>query len=414
MNNLEPISIEAEVIARNREKDSIGKSLYPNNHIISGLKQELIHLRLKFSLFKIAMNAYNNPLDWIKSIQYLIKLRRKFLGNHKLQKLVHVNGKYYMGLYTPGWKGEVYERFILSQLNDFKKVKQEVNRFNTVFVAITKKCALQCEHCYEWENLNKKDVLTPEKLIKTVAKLQDYGVSHIQFLGGEPLLKMDTLVDVLMHSKKTTDFWITTSGFKLTKLNAKRLKEAGLTGVIVSLDHYIPERHNEFRRFKDAYYWVEEAIKNAHENDLTVALSICTTREFVSSTNLMAYMELAKKLKVSFVQFLEPKAVGHFAKKDVLLKDDQIAILERFFMKMNFDKAYKTYPILTYHGYYQRRQGCYSAGIKGLYVDTDGDINACPFCHKKSGNILDNCFDKHLAALKVSGCSTYNSTSDDV
>ena len=241
-----------------------------------------------------------------------------------------------------------------------------------------------------------------------VKRIQDKGVSQIHLSGGEPLIKMDAMVDLLVSADKSTEFWVVTSGFKLTDTNAKRLKEAGLTGVVISLDHFNPELHNTFRHYKDAYYWVEEAVKNANNNNLITALSLCTTKAFISKGNLMAYMELAKKLKVSFVQFLEPKAVGHYANKDVFLNQEQIEILEHFFRKMNFTKQYSSYPIITYHGYYQRRQGCLSAGKKGMYIDTDGDMNACPFCHNKTGNVLDSNFDTNLDALKATGCSSYN------
>jgi MoaA/NifB/PqqE/SkfB family radical SAM enzyme len=382
----------------------IGKKQF----IVSGLRMKLIHIRLKVSLLRIAMTCYTNPLNWIRSLQYLVRLRKRFLGDNKLQKMVYSGGRYYMGLYTPGWNSNVYKQFIASQLNDFMPIKRGgANRFNTIFLAITKKCALQCEHCFEWENLNKKEVVSEVELNEIVQKIQERGVSQIHLSGGEPLLKMDTLINVLNQANKSTDFWVLTSGFKLNDNNAKRLKKAGLTGVIISLDHFIPEMHNSFRQFNDAYYWVEEAVKNANNNDLVTALSLCATRTFISNENLMSYMELAKKLKVSFVQILEPKAVGHYADKDVLLSPDHLKILEDFFLSMNFHPDFKTYPIVTYHGYYQRRQGCFSAGIKGMYVDTDGDMNACPFCHKKTGNVLDGSFDKNLEVLKSEGCPSY-------
>jgi len=397
-----------DTIFEKEELKSLPTAKLNQQIIISGFRQKLVHLSLKFTLFRIAMRCYNNPFDWIGGMRYLIKLRRQFLGDNKLQKMAFSGKKYYMGLYMPGWNSQIYSKFIASQLNDFKPIKNvDINRFNTIFIAITKKCALQCEHCYEWENLNKKDVLSVEELSAIVRKIQDQGVSQIQFSGGEPLLKMNTLVNVIKGANKSTEFWVVTSGFKLDYENAKQLKEVGLTGVIISLDHYIPEIHNEFRHFKDAYFWVEEAIKNAKNHDLLVALSLCATKDFISENNLMFYMELAKNLNVSFVQFLEPKAVGHYANKDVLLHQSHIKILEELFIKMNFNPDYNSFPIITYHGFHQRRQGCFSAGIKGLYVDTDGDINACPFCHKKTGNILDENFEENLAILKSEGCHSY-------
>ncbi len=375
--------------------------------IVSGLAMRLVHSRLKLSLIRIALTCYRNPLKCIKSLRYMIRLRRRFLGDHKLLKMVFVDGKFYMGLYIPGWNGTNYKQFIASQLNDFMPIDRNLaNRFNTVFLSITKKCALQCEHCFDWDNLNMKEVLTDSELHQIVEKLQNKGVSQIHLSGGEPLIRMNTLVNILNKADKTTDFWVLTSGFKLNGNNAKQLKEAGLTGVIVSLDHFIPENHNTFRHFKDAYYWVEEALKNANNNKLVTALSLCATRAFVSKQNLMAYMELAKKLGVAFVQILEPKAVGHYANKDVELNKEQLLILENFFLEMNFNANYNSFPIITYHGYYQRRQGCFSAGKKGIYIDSDGDINPCPFCHKKAGNILNPNFDENLEILKSEGCSS--------
>lgn len=392
----------------NREK-SANRTAINTVKMISGWQLRLAHFRLKVSLLAIATRCYRNPLNWIRSLRYLIRLRRKFLGDQRLQKMAFAGGKYYMGLYTPGWNSTVYKDFISAQLNDFITVKSKTNRFNTVFMALTKKCALQCEHCYEWESLNKKDVLSASVLKRMLGKLQDKGVSQIQFSGGEPLLKMELLLEVLKGARKTTDFWVVSSGFKLTAENAEALKAAGLTGVIISLDHFNAQEHNRFRGFRDAYYWVEEAVKNALEKDLVVALSLCPTREFVSEENLMAYMDLARSMGVAFVQLLEPKAVGHYAGKDVLLHTTHLNVMEGFFERMNFEAAYNDYPIITYHGYYQRRFGCFSAGVKGMYVDTNGDMNACPFCHSKTGNLLDDDFEGNLTAMQDNGCPTYSS-----
>ena len=119
--------------------------------------------------------------------------------------------------------------------------------------------------------------------------------------------------------ESNSNFWINTSGFKLTNEVAKRLKKSGLTGVFISLDHFEAEKHNDFRKFKDAYYWATTGAKNAIANKLVVALSLCVTNQFVTNNNLMTYMELAKKLGVQFVQFLEPKEVGHYNGKSVTL-----------------------------------------------------------------------------------------------
>jgi MoaA/NifB/PqqE/SkfB family radical SAM enzyme len=375
--------------------------------MVVGLKKTIVQISYRLTIVGIAIKNYRNPWHWIAVPIELIKKRRRNIGQYRLQKFANVAGRYYWGLYTPGWNGVSFKNFIASEMDRIIPMGQKTNRFVNTYVAITKKCSLQCEHCYEWENLNKKDVLSYEQLSKIISTLQDQGVSIIHLTGGEPLLKIELITQLLKEAKKDTDFWVLTSGLKLTDENAKLLKTSGLNGVMISLDHYIPEKHNEFRGFKDAYYWVENGVKNAISNDLVAALSICVTKDFVSRENLMQYAKLAKEMGVSFVQILEPRAVGHYKDTDVNLSAEQFSVLDAFYLQMNYDAEYKDFPLISYHGYHQRRQGCYGAGNRSLYVDTDGDMNACPFCQKKTGNILDDSFSDSLKNLQSSGCHKF-------
>ena len=372
---------------------------------ITGFKKRFLIFRIRLTILRIAINNYKNPIYWLGVIRYFIKLRKKYLGNNKHNRLVLVDDKYYMGLYTPGWKGNVFDTFILSQLDDYKPIpNKQINRFMVAFIAITKKCPLKCEHCYEWNSLNGKEVLTETDLNVIVAKIQKQGVAQIYLTGGEPMNRLRVLLKVLHQAEKTTDFWINTSGYNLTDINARLLKEAGLTGAVISLDHYIPEEHNQFRGNSNAFNWAKEAVKNANVNKLVTALSLCVTRDFVNKENLMAYMDLARDMKVTFVQLLEPKSVGHYEGINVSLSKDQIEIMEDFVLNMNFNTFNRGYPFINYHAFYQRRHGCFSAGYKGLYIDTDGDMNPCPFCHKKTGSVLDRKFEKNLELLRTNGC----------
>lgn len=106
---------------------------------------------------------------------------------------------------------------------------------------------------------------------------------------------------------------------------------------------------------------------------------------------------------------MEPKAVGNFAGKDVTLNKEQLQTLNSFYEKMNFDSRYKKFPIIIYHGYYQEKYGCFSAGNRSLYIDTNGDILFCPFCHAKSGNILIDDLQNIIPAMRINGCPTYGS-----
>ena len=75
---------------------------------------------------------------------------------------------------------------------------------------------------------------------------------------------------------------------------------------------------------------------------------------------------------------------------------------------MNYDPAFINYPIISYHGYYQRKAGCFASGNRNIYIDTDGDINACPFCPSKVGNAISDDILLTINQLEKRGCGSYN------
>jgi hypothetical protein len=74
---------------------------------------------------------------------------------------------------------------------------------------------------------------------------------------------------------------------------------------------------------------------------------------------------------------------------------------------MNFDPAYAAYPMITYHGYYQRKIGCFGSGSRSVYVDTGGDIMPCPFCRRKAVHTLAPDMDQVVDLLQRTGCHTF-------
>jgi MoaA/NifB/PqqE/SkfB family radical SAM enzyme len=380
--------------------------------IVSGIKFEFIQLRIRYSILKIIFRQYRNPKTVYTIMKTFHRLRRKLLGPYRIRKVASIEGKYYWDLYTPGFGSRAFDNFFLGEAARIVPTQMKTNRFTNIFIAVTKKCPLQCEHCVEWESLNKKEKLNITDLKKIVLTFQNYGTSLIQLTGGEPLLKVNDLVELIGSAKPETDFWILTSGYNLTLENAQRLKRAGLTGVVISLDHFDPNQHNQFRGFKDSFDWVKTAVKNSISTNLVTALSICVTRSFVSDSNLMTYAKLAKRLGVAFVQLLEPRAVGHYSGMDVTLTREHERILEDFYLKMNYNKKYAEYPIVTYHGYHQRQIGCFGSGNRNLYVDTDGDLHACPFCQTKMGSALSKDADAFITTMQSVGCHTFRSYSN--
>ncbi len=360
--------------------------------------------RIRWHLFLLIAGRLHHPLKAMQAMRTLIQTRRKFLGDSALSKVVKVGERYYYEYNTPGWPSQAFDAYHLAELSRIAPIQEKPFYLKNVIVAVTKKCALRCEHCFEWDALNGKETLTVANLQKIVQQFQDLGVGQLQFSGGEPLLRMPALLTLLKTAQPSTDFWVLTSGHLLTLANAQSLKEAGLTGVTISLDHVDPKIHNQFRGFAAAYDWVVEAANNAHQVGLVVALSLCATKSFISEENLFRYAELARQLGAAFIQVLEPRPVGHYTGQEVAITIEQQKLLEEFYTNLNYHPAFQHLPMVVYYDFQRRRAGCAAAADRHVYVDTDGRLHACPFCQKPTGKFQINDFQATLASLRLGGC----------
>ena len=335
-------------------------------------------------------------------------LKRAYYGPLRVRKVARVAGRLYREYQTPGWPSLAYETCVATTVNRLVPFRPDTDTLNAVYLAITKKCPLACEHCFEWDALNQKEVLTRQDLHEMVARFQALQVTQIFFSGGEPMLRVADMVAVVRAARPGTDFWVITSGFNFTRANAAQLRQAGFTGVTISLDHHEEARHNAFRGSPLAFANAVQAAEFAHAAGLVVTLSLCATQEFTTEANLWHYARLARQLGVTFIQILEPRAVGHYAGRAVDLSAAQTALLEDFYVRLNFGPDFRDWPLAHYYGYHQRRMGCSGAADRFLYVDTDGDLHACPFCQKKSGSACGSAaLGQALSALQSGGCQHF-------
>ena len=373
---------------------------------VAGFRQKIIKAFIWANIFFISLKIFRKPVVALQKAKELKQLRNQYRNNHFLHKYINIGGRYFVGYTAPGWPSKAFNRYIAHL---FGKVSTPAaNTLHTLIFAITKKCGFNCEHCCEWDNLNKPEQLTKEDILLIVQKFYTMGVAQVQLSGGEPLNRFDDIIYLLDNAPEGIDFWMYTTGYQLTKQKALLLKQHGLTGITISLDDHDERKHDAFRGKPGAYKRALMACHYAAECGLAVTFSLCATKDFITEENLMKYAAIAKSSSVAHIQILEPKAVGHYAGKEVTLEKNHWQLLEDFYEKMNFNTRYNTYPLVTYHGYYSRRIGCAGSGKDYLYVDTDGDVHSCPFCQRKLFSAFYDDLPTLVAHMKINGCGVYN------
>jgi MoaA/NifB/PqqE/SkfB family radical SAM enzyme len=82
-------------------------------------------------------------------------------------------------------------------------------------------------------------------------------------------------------------------------------------------------------------------------------------------------------------------------------------MLEETYLAYNNSNKYKTFPIINYLGYHQRKVGCYGAGDRFFYIDTDGFAHICPYCNGKVANVRDYSAKEVIDLLSKNVCHAF-------
>lgn len=155
--------------------------------------------------------------------------------------------------------------------NKFKKKffqiykQKEIKEHNLqyLFLEITQNCNLSCLHC---GSDCSKDLHSPELTTDSWFKIIDYFKKHysdtVSFIltGGEPLIHKDIFSIASYINKLNIKWGMVTNGILLTPNNLKKLIEAGISSITLSLDGKASS-HNWLRNHKDAYRLTINALK---------------------------------------------------------------------------------------------------------------------------------------------------------
>ncbi len=188
-----------------------------------------------------------------------------------------------------------------------------VDSFNRVIdyirVSVTSRCNFRCIYCmpntpFEWDP--KENILSYEEMFEFLKLAIDEGVKKIRLTGGEPLLRkdLDKFVKMLYDYKPSLDLALTTNGYYL-KEYAKKLKEAGLKRVNISLDSLRPEIAAKIAQ-KDVLEKVLEGIDEAIKVGLKVKLNTVVMKG-INDDEILDLLEYAKKkgVIIRFIEFME-------------------------------------------------------------------------------------------------------------
>lgn len=255
-------------------------------------------------------------------------------------------------------------------------------------LGLTYACQLDCYHCSAQLSKNSaKQWLTTDEWKKIIDDTVEMGCTNIIYTGGEPLIRKDIyeLVEFVDKDKATVIMF--SNGELHSEENLKRLKEAGIYAIFISLDSPYEEEHDYLRRSPGLYKKVMDSVEICKRLDIMVGFSSYITHERYQKGELRDLMELGKDVGVCEIVLFDAVPTGAFMRKtDILLTpEDKEGIMRD---TLNYFKR-TGYPTLTAQAYVNSpiSMGCFAA-YNQYYMTAYGEMTPCDFTPISFGNAV--------------------------
>lgn len=282
------------------------------------------------------------------------------------------------------------------ELEVFRRYKESCLKAHPLidlFWEVTLNCNMKCKHCGSFAAQGTyPDELTTEEIKAALRNVASKGNAERIFLnvtGGEPMTRAD-LYEVMTYAVKELGFhWgMTTNGTLLTDENIKKLRDAEMDTVSISIDG-LEETHDSFRNFPGSYKTIIENVERLRDAGFVKHIQISTVFHKKNIKELESIYREVQKLKVHSLRLISMDPIGRAeSNRDLLLSGDDIRTILDFIKEKNKTGNKKKDMRLDYGcpgflgmkyegevrpGFFHCRTGISIASI--LY---NGDLFVCP------------------------------------
>jgi len=279
---------------------------------------------------------------------------------------------------------------------------------------VTRSCVLNCVHCraaarygpYEGE-------LSTEDAFRFLDDVKSFSDPIIILTGGEPMMRAD-IYDIAKHGTKLgLRMVMAPCGLLVTEELAQKIKDSGIMRVSLSIDGLTAEKHNAFRREKNAFEGVMKAIENFKKVGLEFQVNTTITKHNVA--DLPALLDMVIKLgAVAYHPFLLVPTGRGKELMDQEIPPEEYEKTLKWFYEMRDKVPIQFKPTCAPHYYRIFRQGekekgktvtpeshGFDAMTKGCmggqsfaFVSHTGKVQICGFLEEEAGDIKKEPFSK--------------------
>jgi len=263
-------------------------------------------------------------------------------------------------------------------------VKDLYNReIDYLRISVTDKCNFKCLYCkpHDMEDIKHEEILTNEEIIDIVKEAVKTGIKKVRITGGEPLVRKDIyqLIEEINKIKEINEIVLTTNA-ALLKGNVKKLKEAGIKRVNISIDTFGEEKFNKITNTKRPLDYLSVVDELREYGVLPIKVN-CVLLKGINDDEILDFYALAKNkgIQVRFIELM-PFESNAFKYDDYYIsKEDILAKYPGFtFSHKNSNVEYYSYnDEETTIGFINAISEKFCESCNRLRLTSDGFLKPC-------------------------------------
>jgi radical SAM protein with 4Fe4S-binding SPASM domain len=259
---------------------------------------------------------------------------------------------------------------------------------------LTLKCNLACTHCGSSAGRKRESELTLTECIGVAGGLINLKCKSVTLLGGEVFYYQGWEKIARKLSDGGVLVNLVTNGFSLSSEDVRKIKDAGITNVAVSVDG-TKEVHDSIRNNTRSFERLTKTIKHLKAENIPVSVISTLTQQGLSDIeNLYQYL-VDCQVNDWQIQLVHPmgNASGH--NDELLISPDKVLYLTGFIREKRLEQNIRIYAGDNI-GYFDENEmylrnapgnlslwdGC-KAGISIIGIDSDGDVKGCQSLYLK-------------------------------
>lgn len=286
---------------------------------------------------------------------------------------------------------------------------------------VTRSCNLSCVHCRaSAEEGPYENELTTGECLDLIDNIASFSNPIIILTGGEPLLRED-IFEIASHGKKRgIRMVMAVNGTLVNDENIKKMVEAGIARISISIDGETPSAHDQFRQMEGAFAGAMNGIKFAKKEGMEFQINTTITQDNLNQIEGILNLSIKLGAVAHHIFLLVPTGRGKDMVEKSLSPEDYEKTLYWFYkqrdkvpLQLKATCAPHYYRILRQeakkegkivtprtYGLDATTRGCLG-GISFCFISHRGDTQPCGYLEVNCGNVREKSLEEIWKKSKI-------------